>query len=127
ANNYAPSTASSFHSPPASTTLCSSRPKCIATRTARRAVFLTSRICWAWPPSCSITAATRRWRLRPCCTTRSKTRGGRPMLKIIEQIFGARVAKIVDGCTDSYVEDPKKKESWEQRKFRYLRRVRQED
>ena len=53
--------------------------------------------------------------------------GGRPMLKIIEQIFGARVAKIVDGCTDSYVEDPKKKESWEQRKFRYLRRVRHED
>src|ERR1039458_4350950 len=34
---------------------------------------------------------------------------------------------IVDGCTDSYVEDPKKKESWEQRKFRYLRRVRHED
>ncbi len=49
------------------------------------------------------------------------------MLKIIEQIFGARVAKIVDGCTDSYVEDPKKKENWEQRKFRYLRRVRHED
>src|SRR5271165_3586051 len=38
--------------------------------------------------------------------------GGRPMLKAIEQMFGARVAKIVDGCTDSYVEDPKKKESW---------------
>ncbi|HEY5175195.1 MAG TPA: HD domain-containing protein [Terriglobales bacterium] len=53
--------------------------------------------------------------------------GGRPMLKIIEQIFGARVAKIVDGCTDSYVEDPKKKENWEQRKFRYLRRLRHED
>ncbi len=31
--------------------------------------------------------------------------GGRPMLKVIEQIFGARVAKIVDGCTDSYAED----------------------
>ena len=53
--------------------------------------------------------------------------GGRPMLKIIDRIFGARVAKIVDGCTDSYVEDPKKKESWERRKFRYLRRVRHED
>ncbi len=53
--------------------------------------------------------------------------GGRPMLKAIEQMFGARVAKIVDGCTDSYVEDPKKKESWERRKFRYLRRVRHED
>jgi (p)ppGpp synthase/HD superfamily hydrolase len=53
--------------------------------------------------------------------------GGRPMLKVIEQLFGARVAKIVDGCTDSYAEDPKKKESWERRKFRYLRRVRHED
>jgi len=53
--------------------------------------------------------------------------GGRPMLKVIEQLFGARVAKIVDGCTDSYAEDPKKKESWERRKFRYLRRIRHED
>ncbi len=53
--------------------------------------------------------------------------GGRPKLKVIDQIFGARVAKIVDGCTDSYAEDPKKKENWERRKFRYLRRVRHED
>jgi len=53
--------------------------------------------------------------------------GGRPMLRIIEQIFGPRVAKIVDGCTDSYIEDPKKKEPWEKRKLRYLHRVRHED
>ena len=53
--------------------------------------------------------------------------GGRPMLKMIDRMFGPRVAKIVDGCTDSYAEDPKKKESWERRKFRYLRRVRHED
>jgi len=53
--------------------------------------------------------------------------GGRPMLKVIEQMFGPRVAKIVDGCTDSYTVDPKKKESWERRKFRYLHRVRHED
>jgi (p)ppGpp synthase/HD superfamily hydrolase len=53
--------------------------------------------------------------------------GGHPMLKLIEQIFGPRVAKIVDGCTDSYAEDPGKKESWERRKFRYLRRIRNED
>src|SRR5215469_11637075 len=33
--------------------------------------------------------------------------GGRPMLRAIEQIFGSRVAKMVDGCTDSYAEDPK--------------------
>ena len=36
-------------------------------------------------------------------------------------------AKMVDGCTDSYVEDPKKKENWERRKIRYLHRVRHED
>ena len=53
--------------------------------------------------------------------------GGRPMLKVIEQIFVARVAKMVDGCTDSYAEDPDKKESWERRKLRYLRRIRHED
>ena len=53
--------------------------------------------------------------------------GGRPMLRVIEQIFGPRVAKIVDGCTDSYAEDPKKKDSWERRKLRYLRRVLHED
>ena len=53
--------------------------------------------------------------------------GGRPMLKVIEQIFGTRVAHIVDGCTDSYAEDPQQKEDWEKRKQRYLRRVRHED
>ncbi|HUI85413.1 MAG TPA: HD domain-containing protein [Candidatus Binatia bacterium] len=53
--------------------------------------------------------------------------GGRPMLKAIGQLFGARVAKIVDGCTDSYAEDPKKKEGWERRKLRYLHRIRSED
>jgi len=53
--------------------------------------------------------------------------GGLPMLKVIEQLFGPRVAKIVDGCTDSYAEDPKRKEGWETRKFRYLKRVRNED
>jgi hypothetical protein len=37
------------------------------------------------------------------------------------------VAKIVDGCTDSYTTDPKKKENWERRKIRYLHRVRHED
>lgn len=53
--------------------------------------------------------------------------GGRPMLKVIEQIFGPRVAKIVDGCTDSYAQDPKKKEGWQRRKTRYLARIRNED
>ena len=53
--------------------------------------------------------------------------GGRPMLRVIEQIFGPRVAKIVDGCTDSYGEEGKRKPRWFPRKLRYLRRVRNED
>ncbi len=53
--------------------------------------------------------------------------GGRAMLKVIEQMFGPRVAKIVDGCTDSYGEEGKSKPKWYPRKLRYLRRVRHED
>ena len=53
--------------------------------------------------------------------------GGRPMLKVIDQIFGPRVAKIVDGCTDSYATDPKKKKVGSACKFRYLHRVRHGD
>ena len=53
--------------------------------------------------------------------------GGRPMLRAIDQLFGQRVAKIVDGCTDSYGDDDKRKPKWYPRKLRYLRRVRTED
>jgi (p)ppGpp synthase/HD superfamily hydrolase len=53
--------------------------------------------------------------------------GGRAMLHTIEQMFGARVAKVVDGCTDSYGDEGKKKPKWYPRKQRYLRRVRGED
>ncbi len=53
--------------------------------------------------------------------------GGRPMLHTIEQMFGPRVAKVVDGCTDSYGDESKKKPKWYPRKQRYLRRVRNED
>ena len=53
--------------------------------------------------------------------------GGRAMLRSIEQLFGPRVAKIVDGCTDSYGDDERKKPKWYPRKLRYLRRVRTED
>ena len=46
----------------------------------------------------------------------------------IEQIFGPRVAKIVDGCTDSYGDDRQEESrSGIRRKLRYLRRVRNED
>ena len=53
--------------------------------------------------------------------------GGKPMLRAIEQLFGPRVAKIVDGCTDSYGDEDMKKPKWYPRKLRYLHRVRNED
>jgi len=53
--------------------------------------------------------------------------GGKPMLRVIEQIFGPRVAKMVDGCTDSYGDEGKRKPKWYPRKLRYLHRVRNED
>ncbi len=53
--------------------------------------------------------------------------GGRAMLHTIEQMFGPRVAKVVDGCTDSYGDEDKPKPKWYPRKLRYLHRVRKED
>ena len=53
--------------------------------------------------------------------------GGKAMLAAIEQMFGARVARIVDGCTDSYGDEGKNKPKWYPRKLRYIRRVRNED
>src|SRR6516164_10808507 len=46
--------------------------------------------------------------------------GGKAMLRVIQQMFGPRVAKIVDGCTDSYGEEGKAKTKWYPRKLRYL-------
>jgi (p)ppGpp synthase/HD superfamily hydrolase len=43
--------------------------------------------------------------------------GGAPMLKEVKRRFGTRVAKIVEGCTDSYG-DPKP--PWRERKENYL-------
>ena len=53
--------------------------------------------------------------------------GGKAMLAVISQMFGPRVAKIVDGCTDSYGDEGKNKPKWYPRKLRYIRRVRHED
>jgi (p)ppGpp synthase/HD superfamily hydrolase len=50
--------------------------------------------------------------------------GGMPRLREIKKLFGARVAKIVDGCTDAYVEP---KPEWRQRKEDYLREVKHAD
>ena len=50
--------------------------------------------------------------------------GGGPMLNEVTQWFGERVAKIVDGCTDSDVEP---KPPWRERKESYLRHLKDAD
>src|SRR6516165_8564164 len=49
--------------------------------------------------------------------------GGLPRLRDIEAKFGNKVAKIVEGCTDSFVEYPDKKVEWEERKSSYIERL----
>ena len=49
--------------------------------------------------------------------------GGLPRLRDIEANFGSTVAKIVEGCTDSFEEDVNKKQEWEQRKSSYVERL----
>lgn len=46
--------------------------------------------------------------------------GGLPRLREIRKKFGKRVARIVDGCTDTYVEP---KPPWLERKHAYVARV----
>jgi (p)ppGpp synthase/HD superfamily hydrolase len=50
--------------------------------------------------------------------------GGMPRLREIRKQFGPRVAKIVEGCTDSFVEP---KPEWLERKKDYLRAVKHVD
>ena len=50
--------------------------------------------------------------------------GGAPMLKEVRRRFGKRVAKIVDGCTDT---DVFPKPPWRERKEKYIERLRKED
>ena len=52
--------------------------------------------------------------------------GGLPRLRDIEANFGKEVAKIVEGCTDSFEEDSSKKLEWEVRKKSYIDRLRKE-
>ena len=49
--------------------------------------------------------------------------GGLPRLRDIEEQFGREVAKIVEGCTDSFEEDASKKQGWEERKKSYVKRL----
>jgi (p)ppGpp synthase/HD superfamily hydrolase len=50
--------------------------------------------------------------------------GGAPMLKEVRRRFGPRVAKIVDGCTDS---DTYPKPPWRERKETYIRHLKTAD
>ncbi|MGA7291847.1 MAG: HD domain-containing protein [Terriglobales bacterium] len=50
--------------------------------------------------------------------------GGMPRLREIRRLFGPRVAKIVEGCTDSFGEP---KPDWVERKKDYLREVKHAD
>jgi (p)ppGpp synthase/HD superfamily hydrolase len=50
--------------------------------------------------------------------------GGAPMLKEVRRRFGARVAKVVDGCTDT---DTNPKPPWRERKENYIRHLRKAD
>jgi (p)ppGpp synthase/HD superfamily hydrolase len=52
--------------------------------------------------------------------------GGALRLEDIRQNFGPEVARMVDGLSDSLVEDPNTKDPWEQRKQDYIDRLRGE-
>ena len=52
--------------------------------------------------------------------------GGRQRLQDIEHNFGADVARMVEGLSDTLAADSSHKEPWEERKRRYLERLRGE-
>ncbi len=52
--------------------------------------------------------------------------GGLPRLEDIRCNFGPEVARMVEGLSDTFVEDPNQKEDWDHRKTSYLRRLPQE-
>ena len=52
--------------------------------------------------------------------------GGMPRLRDVEERFGANVARMVAGLSDTLAEDHDKKEGWEERKHAYLERLRGE-
>ena len=52
--------------------------------------------------------------------------GGTPRLNDIEHSFGANVARMVEGLSDTLAEDSDQKEPWEERKEAYLKRLRSE-
>ena len=53
--------------------------------------------------------------------------GGEPRLREIAEMFGARVEKIVRGCSDSLVEDPAEKPDWRVRKELHINHLKDAD
>lgn len=53
--------------------------------------------------------------------------GGQKVLNEIRERFGDRVARIVQGCTDSLAVDPEHKEPWRQRKENYIAHLNEVD
>lgn len=49
--------------------------------------------------------------------------GGMPRLRDIEERFGHEVARIVEGCSDSFEADSRKKQEWAKRKSFYISRL----
>ena len=49
--------------------------------------------------------------------------GGTPRLRDIEHNFGVNVARLVEGMTDSFADDPNQKAPWEERKRAYVMRL----
>jgi GTP pyrophosphokinase len=52
--------------------------------------------------------------------------GGATRLEDIEQNFGTNVARMVEGLSDSFVEDSSSKKPWQQRKEAYIERLKKE-
>jgi len=52
--------------------------------------------------------------------------GGMPRLCEVEERFGAEVARMVAGLSDTFADDHDKKEGWDERKTAYLERLRDE-
>ena len=52
--------------------------------------------------------------------------GGAPRMREIEQLFGLNVARLVAALSDTFAEDPEKKEPYGQRKTTYIMRLRRE-
>jgi len=50
----------------------------------------------------------------------AEDQGGKARLADIAERFGARVAAIVEGCSDSLTADPEKKSAWRPRKEQYI-------